>query len=48
LGLPADVAHGTIRFSLSRQNTQKEIDYTVNSVREVVDKLREMSPLWRK
>jgi len=46
VGLPADVAHGTIRYSLARGNNDKEIDYTIESSREVVAKLRQMSPLW--
>jgi len=47
IGLPHEVAHGTIRYSLGRENTIKEIDYAIESSREVVAKLREMSPLGR-
>lgn len=44
LGLKHEDAHGSIRFSLSRYNTEEEIRYTVENVREVVEKLREISP----
>ena len=46
MGIPAEVAHGSIRFSLSRYNTQEEIDYAADAVVEVVNRLREFSPLW--
>ena len=45
LGLKAEVAHGTIRFTLSKYTTDKEIEYTIKSVKEVVEKLRRFSPL---
>ncbi|MFH1834797.1 MAG: cysteine desulfurase family protein [Methanobacteriota archaeon] len=48
IGLAPEVAHGTIRFTLGRNTTQKEIDYTIKSTREVVGKLRSMSPIWKK
>lgn len=46
MGVPVEFAHGTIRFSIGRDNTKEEIDYTVNSVVEVIERLRSMSPLW--
>lgn len=46
MGIPAEFAHGTIRFSLGRYNTKEEIDYTVEQVVKVVEKLRMLSPLW--
>lgn len=45
IGLKAAVAHGSIRFTLSRFNTNEEIDYTIKTVKEVVKDLREISPL---
>ncbi|MFH0875739.1 MAG: cysteine desulfurase NifS [archaeon] len=45
IGLKHEVAHGTIRFTLSKYTTQEEIDYTIKSVKEAVKVLREMSPL---
>ncbi|MFH0752550.1 MAG: cysteine desulfurase family protein [archaeon] len=45
IGLPAEIAHGTIRFSLSAYNTKQEIDYTVNKLKIIVKDLRKMSPL---
>jgi len=47
LGLKHEDAHGSIRFSLSKYNTEDEIRYTIENVREVVEKLREISPLGR-
>jgi len=48
IGLPVELAHGTIRFSLGRENTKEEIEYTIDSAKEVVGKLRALSPLARK
>jgi cysteine desulfurase len=45
MGLKHEIVHGTLRFTLSKYTTAKEIDYTVESVKEVVTKLREFSPL---
>jgi cysteine desulfurase len=45
IGLKPETAHGSIRFTLSKYTTEEEIDYTIKSVKEVVGKLREMSPL---
>ncbi len=44
LGLTHGDAHGSVRFSLSKYNTKEEIDYVVKNVKEVVEKLREISP----
>jgi len=48
LGLPHEVAHGSLRLSLSHYNTEEEIDYIIKTVPEVVARLREMSPMWEK
>ncbi len=45
IGLKHEVAHGTIRFTLSKYTTEEEIDYTIGKVKESVEKLRQMSPL---
>ena len=47
IGLKHEVAHGTIRFTLSRYNTEKEIDYTIKAVKKIVENLRKMSPLYK-
>jgi cysteine desulfurase len=46
LGLNDDLAHSSLRFGLSRFTTPEQIDYAISHVREAVEKLREMSPLW--
>lgn len=46
IGLKEVEAHGSLRISLGKENTEEEIDYTVQAINEVVSKLREMSPLW--
>lgn len=47
IGRVHDIAHGSLRLSLSEENTEQEIDYTIKSVIEVVSYLRSISPLWR-
>lgn len=46
IGLPHEIAHGSLRLTLSDENTLEEMDYVVDSVREIVDRLRQMSPLY--
>ena len=46
MGILEEFAHGTIRFSLGKYNTKEEIDYTIDTVVEVIEKLRSLSPLW--
>lgn len=46
LGLPHEVAHGSLRLSLSEYNTEKEIDYIIAEVPKVVEYLRSISPVW--
>ena len=47
IGRPHEVAHGSLRLSLSEQNTPAEVDYIVEAAREVVAYLRSMSPVWK-
>jgi len=44
MGIPFTLAHGSIRFSLSRYNTEAEIDYVIENMPAIVDRLREISP----
>lgn len=48
IGVPPAMAHGSIRFTLSRFTTKEELDYTIKHLKEVVQELRNLSPLWRK
>jgi cysteine desulfurase len=48
MGLPPDMAHGSIRFSLGRFNTEKEIRKVIEVFPDIVKKLRAMSPLYKK
>ncbi|MFQ6126245.1 MAG: cysteine desulfurase family protein [Candidatus Heimdallarchaeota archaeon] len=45
IGLPPEVSHGSLRFTLGRENTEEEIDLTVENLIEIVEKLRKISPL---
>ena len=47
IGRPHEIAHGSLRLSLSEQNTEEEIDYILTQVPDIVEHLRNMSPLWR-
>jgi len=47
IGLPYTAAHGTVRFSLSRYNTEEEVDYVIEQVPAVIARLREISPYWK-
>ena len=44
MGVPFTAAHGSIRFSLSRYNTDEEVDYTIEKMPNIVNKLRRLSP----
>ena len=46
IGLPHEIAHGSLRLTLSEETTKEEIDYVVESVKEIVAQLRSMSPLY--
>ena len=47
IGRPHEIAHGSLRLSLSEENTDEEMEYTVKAVKDVVEYLRNMSPVWR-
>ena len=46
IGLPHEIAHGSVRLTLSEENTTEELDYVVETIKEITDKLRRMSPLY--
>ncbi len=46
LGMPHEIAHGSLRLSLSEYNTMEQVDYILQVVPEVVKTLRQMSPVW--
>ncbi len=46
IGRPHEVAHGSLRLSLGDDITEEQIDYLIKSVKEVVEELRSMSPVW--
>ncbi len=46
IGLPHEIAHGSLRLTLSEETTKEEIDYVIESIKEIVTKLRNMSPLY--
>lgn len=48
IGRPHEVAHGSLRLSISAENTEEEIDYIVENTKEVVAYLRSISPVWEK
>lgn len=47
IGRPHEIAHGSLRISLSEENTEEEVDYMIRAVKEVVSYLRGISPVWR-
>lgn len=47
IGRPHEVAHGSLRLTLSENNTEEEIDYMLKKIPQVVQYLRDMSPVWQ-
>ena len=45
IGLPHEIAHGSLRFSLSEDNTMEEVEYVITELTKIVERLRAMSPL---
>ncbi|MBW1898291.1 MAG: cysteine desulfurase NifS [Deltaproteobacteria bacterium] len=48
MGVPFTAAHGTIRFSLSTYNTMEEVNFILEKLPPIIEKLRKMSPFWKK
>lgn len=46
IGLPHEIAHGSLRLTLGEENTEEEINYVVDKTKEIVERLRAMSPLY--
>lgn len=46
IGLPHEIAHGSVRLTFGPQNTEEDIDYILDKLPQVVERLRAMSPLW--
>ena len=47
IGLPHEIAHGSLRLTLGEQNTEEDVDYIIETVTDVVKTLRSMSPVWQ-
>lgn len=48
IGLPHEVAHGSLRLTLGDQTTDEDVDYILEQVPPIVERLRSMSPVWEK
>lgn len=48
IGLPHEIAHGSLRLTFSEYNTEEEIDYIIKAIPQVVKRLRDMSPMWER
>lgn len=46
IGLPHEIAHGSVRLSLGRENTDEDVDYMLETIPKVIARLRAMSPIW--
>ena len=46
IGLPHEIAHGSLRISIGKYNTKEEVDYLLDNLVEIVKRLRNMSPLY--
>ena len=46
IGLPHEIAHGSLRLTLNETNTREEMDYVVENLKRIVENLRNMSPLY--
>ena len=46
IGLPHEIAHGSLRLSLGRYNTEADVDYVLEKLPVIVSRLRDMSPVW--
>ncbi|WP_434654020.1 cysteine desulfurase NifS [Thermoanaerobacterium thermosaccharolyticum] len=48
IGLPEEIAHGSLRLTIGEENTEEEIDTVINKLPKIVDRLRQMSPLFER
>ncbi|MDH3344656.1 MAG: cysteine desulfurase NifS, partial [Desulfobacteraceae bacterium] len=48
MGVPFTAAHGSVRFSLSKYNTEEEIGFIIEKLPPIIERLRELSPFWKK
>lgn len=48
IGLPHEIAHGSLRISLGDNNTEQDIDYIIETLPPIIERLRSMSPLWER
>ena len=46
IGLPHEIAHGSLRMTLSEETTKEDVDFVIEKVKEIVERLRSMSPLY--
>ena len=46
IGLPHEIAHGSVRLTISNETTIEDIDYAVETLKKIIDRLRSMSPLY--
>ncbi|MFQ5465981.1 MAG: aminotransferase class V-fold PLP-dependent enzyme, partial [Thermodesulfobacteriota bacterium] len=46
MGLTHELSHGSVRFSLGRENTAEEVDFLIEEMPPIVERMRAMSPLW--
>lgn len=46
IGLPHEIAHGSLRITLSEETTKEELDYVIECIKDIVERLRSMSPLY--
>ena len=46
IGLPHEIAHGSLRLSLGEDTTKEDLDYTLEQIKEIIQKLRDLSPLY--
>ncbi len=46
IGLPHEIAHGSLRMTLGEETTKEDMDYVIEKIKEIVEKLRTMSPLY--
>ena len=48
IGLPHEIAHGSLRLTLDENNTVEDVDYILEKLPPIIERLRDMSPLWER